>query len=88
MEEVPEMGPLVLFHKKRRACNGYFDTRGVSACYMSPAAATGSLLAAAGSGKSMTISMLCILEAIQGKKILCCREFQNSISRVCARADL
>ena len=33
-----------------------------------------------GSGKSMTISMLCILEAIQGKKILCCREFQNSIA--------
>ena len=33
-----------------------------------------------GSGKSMTIAMLCILEAIQGKKILCCREFQNSIS--------
>ena len=27
----------------------------------------------------MTIAMLCILEAIQGKKILCCREFQNSI---------
>ena len=33
-----------------------------------------------GSGKSMTVAMLCILEAIQGKKILCCREFQNSIS--------
>ena len=32
-----------------------------------------------GSGKSMTIAMLCILEAIQGKKILCCREYQNSI---------
>jgi len=32
-----------------------------------------------GSGKSMTVAMLCILEAIQGKKILCCREFQNSI---------
>ena len=27
----------------------------------------------------MTIAMLCILEAIQGKKILCCREYQNSI---------
>ena len=33
-----------------------------------------------GSGKSMTVAMLCILEAIQGKKILCCREFQNSIA--------
>ena len=33
-----------------------------------------------GSGKSMTVAMLCILGAIQGKKILCCREFQNSIS--------
>ena len=32
-----------------------------------------------GSGKSMTVAMLCILEAIQGKKILCCREYQNSI---------
>ena len=30
-------------------------------------------------GKSMTVAMLCILEAIQGKKILCCREYQNSI---------
>ena len=28
----------------------------------------------------MTVAMLCILEAIQGKKILCCREFQNSIA--------
>ena len=27
----------------------------------------------------MTVAMLCILGAIQGKKILCCREFQNSI---------
>ena len=34
---------------------------------------------ARGSGKSMTVAMLCILEAIQGKKILCCREYQNSI---------
>ena len=32
-----------------------------------------------GSGKSMTVAMMCILEAIQGKRILCCREFQNSI---------
>ena len=32
-----------------------------------------------GSGKSMTVAMLCILEAFQGKKILCCREYQNSI---------
>ena len=27
----------------------------------------------------MTVAMLCILGAIQGKKILCCREYQNSI---------
>ena len=28
----------------------------------------------------MTVAMLVILEAIQGKKILCCREYQNSIA--------
>ena len=33
-----------------------------------------------GSGKSMTVATLCILEAIQGKRILAVREFQNSIS--------
>ena len=33
-----------------------------------------------GSGKSMTVATMCILEAIQGKRILACREFQNSIS--------
>ena len=33
-----------------------------------------------GSGKSMTVATMCILEAIQGKRILCCREFQNSIA--------
>lgn len=32
-----------------------------------------------GSGKSMTVAMMCIIEAVQGKRILCCREFQNSI---------
>ena len=32
-----------------------------------------------GSGKSVTVATMCILEAMQGKKILCCREFQNSI---------
>lgn len=32
-----------------------------------------------GSGKSMTVAMLCLIEAIKGKKILCAREFQNSI---------
>ena len=32
-----------------------------------------------GSGKSMTVATLCILEAMSGKRILCCREFQNSI---------
>ena len=33
-----------------------------------------------GSGKSMTVAMMALIEAVQGKKILCCREFQNSIS--------
>ena len=33
-----------------------------------------------GSGKSMTVATMCILEAIQGKRVLCCREFQNSIA--------
>ena len=33
-----------------------------------------------GSGKSVTVATMCILEAIQGKKVLCCREFQNSIA--------
>ena len=33
-----------------------------------------------GSGKSMTVAMMCIIEAVQGKKILCCREFQISIA--------
>ena len=33
-----------------------------------------------GSGKSMTVAMMCIIEAVQGKRILCCREFQNSIA--------
>ena len=33
-----------------------------------------------GSGKSVTVATMCILEAIQGKRILCCREFQNSIA--------
>ena len=33
-----------------------------------------------GSGKSVTVATICILEAIQGKRILCCREFQNSIA--------
>ena len=32
-----------------------------------------------GSGKSMTVATMCILEAIQGKRVLACREFQNSI---------
>ena len=32
-----------------------------------------------GSGKSVTVATMCCLEAMQGKKILCCREFQNSI---------
>jgi phage terminase large subunit len=27
----------------------------------------------------MTVAMMCIIEAVQGKRILCCREFQNSI---------
>jgi phage terminase large subunit len=33
-----------------------------------------------GSGKSMTVAMMCIIEAVQGKRVLCCREFQNSIA--------
>jgi len=33
-----------------------------------------------GSGKSMTVATMCILQAIQGKRILACLEFQNSIS--------
>jgi phage terminase large subunit len=33
-----------------------------------------------GSGKSMTVAMMALIEAVQGKKILCCREFQNSIT--------
>ena len=33
-----------------------------------------------GSGKSMTVATMCVLEAMQGKKVLCCREFQNSIA--------
>ena len=32
-----------------------------------------------GSGKSMTVAMLCLIEAMRGKKVLCAREFQNSI---------
>jgi phage terminase large subunit len=28
----------------------------------------------------MTVAMMCIIEAVQGKKILCCREFQVSIA--------
>ena len=32
-----------------------------------------------GSGKSVTVATMCILEAMQGKRVLCCREFQNSI---------
>jgi phage terminase large subunit len=33
-----------------------------------------------GSGKSMTVAMMALIEVVQGKKILCCREYQNSIT--------
>ena len=32
-----------------------------------------------GSGKSTTVAMLMLVECVRGKKIMCLREFQNSI---------